>query len=598
MKKILSLIIASLLIVSTISFVSAMTEHETEIYNRMTNIFTKIKYAIQKGLFLFTSWGQANCCDVYPKSSNVFWLKKGERIDCDDYCSYDKCAIDIWYDNTICVIGMGDCPSDGCPLRSPSGDPNWNKWDDEYKGEGASFRGTNYCWYYAEVYCCPKECVTEDHSTRVYVCENGGWDRKSRYDKDESCPYDRGCWCADENENKYYDETGNEHCRSSPKSSWCTAYIAHYRKTCVGSGTTEYFYWYDSLGNRNDLIDTCSSNERCTTSGCVQKEPTTDCTDGQVKCVGSGTTSNEVVACDNGKWGTVGGLGWANCISGTICDVGNTGTNVCYTPSGVICDYDLKCESGQGETTTTCPTDCCTEPDTTCNYATKEYYICKGTEWENQGKVEGRCGYTEGGCHGTKQLGSMSYCSSTCKCGEGEGDCDYTGTDKQCNTGLICVANVGADYGFSSGTDVCEKTSGCTSHTSQKCYSNDVYWYDSCGERETKKEECGTLGCPSGSSSCGSGCTSHASRKCYNNDVYWYDSCGKRETKKEECGTLGCPSGSSSCGSAKQCGSNADSNNDGVISRSELGSYINKWIAGTKTRTTLGKAIMEWVGGC
>ncbi len=48
----------------------------------------------------------------------------------------------------------------------------------------------------------------------------------------------------------------------------------------------------------------------------------------------------------------------------------------------------------------------------------------------------------------------------------------------------------------------------------------------------------------------------------------------------------------------KACQSNADSNNDGVISRSELGSYINKWIAGTKTRTTLGKAIMEWVGGC
>ena len=31
----------------------------------------------------------------------------------------------------------------------------------------------------------------------------------------------------------------------------------------------------------------------------------------------------------------------------------------------------------------------------------------------------------------------------------------------------------------------------CTSHESYSCYDNDVYWYDSCGDVEEKKQECG-----------------------------------------------------------------------------------------------------------
>jgi hypothetical protein len=32
----------------------------------------------------------------------------------------------------------------------------------------------------------------------------------------------------------------------------------------------------------------------------------------------------------------------------------------------------------------------------------------------------------------------------------------------------------------------------CDSHEDKKCYNNDVYWYDSCGEREEKYKECGS----------------------------------------------------------------------------------------------------------
>lgn len=131
----------------------------------------------------------------------------------------------------------------------------------------------------------------------------------------------------------------------------------------------------------------------------------------------------------------------------------------------------------------------------------------------------------------------------------------------------------------------------CVSHDSFQCWDHDVYWYDSCGVREERKEECGTSGYT-------------GSNYCYQGDVYkdyvtrdCYDSVCKSPTAKhliEDCGTKTCLGGI--C--VVVCQSNADSNNDGVISRSELGVYINKWISGTITRTKLGQAIQEWVDGC
>ena len=39
---------------------------------------------------------------------------------------------------------------------------------------------------------------------------------------------------------------------------------------------------------------------------------------------------------------------------------------------------------------------------------------------------------------------------------------------------------------------------GCTSHDHITCFENDVYWYNSCDEKEDKKEECGNKNCVSG----------------------------------------------------------------------------------------------------
>ncbi|ACY16982.1 hypothetical protein [Haliangium ochraceum] len=49
--------------------------------------------------------------------------------------------------------------------------------------------------------------------------------------------------------------------------------------------------------------------------------------------------------------------------------------------------------------------------------------------------------------------GEEGYCNTDALCSAGEGDCD--GSD-ECVDGLRCLFNVGADYGFDPGTDVCD----------------------------------------------------------------------------------------------------------------------------------------------
>ncbi len=58
-------------------------------------------------------------------------------------------------------------------------------------------------------------------------------------------------------------------------------------------------------------------------------------------------------------------------------------------------------------------------------------------------------------CHKGSKFG-WSYCSNSCRCDVGEGDCD---TDSECKPGLKCAHNVGASYGVTNTVDVCMKPS-------------------------------------------------------------------------------------------------------------------------------------------
>ena len=54
-------------------------------------------------------------------------------------------------------------------------------------------------------------------------------------------------------------------------------------------------------------------------------------------------------------------------------------------------------------------------------------------------------------------LGSPSYCTVNGPCGAGEGDCDG---GHECQAGLVCQHDVGAQYGFAGNIDVCLAVSG------------------------------------------------------------------------------------------------------------------------------------------
>lgn len=49
-------------------------------------------------------------------------------------------------------------------------------------------------------------------------------------------------------------------------------------------------------------------------------------------------------------------------------------------------------------------------------------------------------------------LGTPDFCSPSCQCAAGQGDCD---DDDDCASGNVCVKNVGAAYGFAPDVDVC-----------------------------------------------------------------------------------------------------------------------------------------------
>lgn len=55
-------------------------------------------------------------------------------------------------------------------------------------------------------------------------------------------------------------------------------------------------------------------------------------------------------------------------------------------------------------------------------------------------------------CRPPSQNGHVNFCSESCPCSHGEGDCD---TNADCDAGLTCVNNVGAQFGLSADTDVC-----------------------------------------------------------------------------------------------------------------------------------------------
>ena len=69
--------------------------------------------------------------------------------------------------------------------------------------------------------------------------------------------------------------------------------------------------------------------------------------------------------------------------------------------------------------------------------------------------------------------GDSGFCTSSCKCDAGEGDCD---SDSQCKSGLTCIDDIGDRVGLPSNYDLCGETSTVSSNSGGYCESIGGCW--------------------------------------------------------------------------------------------------------------------------
>jgi len=82
-------------------------------------------------------------------------------------------------------------------------------------------------------------------------------------------------------------------------------------------------------------------------------------------------------------------------------------------------------------------------------------------------------------------------------------------------------------------------------------------------------------------------CATHSTSACSGDDIYWFDSCSNKEDIKESC-PLTCTN------NACTCNTDADVDCSGDITNNELITYAQKWVDGDIQREDLSDAIQAW----
>ncbi len=83
----------------------------------------------------------------------------------------------------------------------------------------------------------------------------------------------------------------------------------------------------------------------------------------------------------------------------------------------------------------------------------------------------------------------------------------------------------------------------CGSDFERACSGGDLYWYDACGDKRGKAEDCGAGSCSGGQCQC----SQTAGAVCSGGDVYFTDCDGSVTSKKQDCGAGSCSGGQCQC---------------------------------------------------
>ena len=120
-----------------------------------------------------------------------------------------------------------------------------------------------------------------------------------------------------------------------------------------------------------------------------------------------------------------------------ICEVSCPDSSELY--GAHYCSSDCPCDAGEG--------DC--DSDAEC----RSGLFCSRDFGERYGKSKW-IDICEASCPLPSELNNWWYCSRSCPCDAGEGDCD---SDAECRSGVVCSHNVGKKYGEHEKLDVCEQ---------------------------------------------------------------------------------------------------------------------------------------------
>lgn len=271
-KKVLAVgIVLVLTILLVGSALAAMGPHQQEVYNNIDDLWSKLKYGFQHGAFIFTTWGQTNCCALYPQSNSpvpssctgvanqnggtvlIYPTNQAGKhsVSCSDAsCGYNKCAIDLWWGYTAAEAQA----QQGYGTEITSG--TWSN--------------PGNLFYFAEIYCCPQNPTPlPDHTTKVYTCNpsTGTFSYTTTVSKGTEG------WCADADDNNYRQagsSTGSCRASASEAAYLCPAPPVN---TCISNPDEG-----ESLGlssctyQTSQMFDTSSLPKTITSSSTQQKE--------------------------------------------------------------------------------------------------------------------------------------------------------------------------------------------------------------------------------------------------------------------------------------------------------------------------------------
>ncbi|ANM29526.1 hypothetical protein ABI59_07930 [Acidobacteria bacterium Mor1] len=200
------------------------------------------------------------------------------------------------------------------------------------------------------------------------------------------------------------------------------------RPTCSGVGRGNFIYSVDNFGATEGGS---SGSPVLNSSGQVVGQLFGAC----------GTNTGNV--CDSNNNSTVDGAlaAYYSSISQWL-DPAPSGCNTGNPGSASYCSASCPCEAGGG--------------DCDSNAECESGLICATDTGPNYGYASWVDVCEVPNCH-VGAPGSASYCSASCPCEDGEGDCD---NNSECVAGTECVDNVGPNYGWASWVDVCETTGG------------------------------------------------------------------------------------------------------------------------------------------